>query len=135
MSATTILLILIILGLICAFFLKRDIDSQMAQMIKEYREAFPGGCPICGFARYRHREHGKPFDPPHHKCPEAHRPIEERKINAPLTKPSALTVKEAQDKRVCRFCKLEDTQGPGLPFVLNFGKEYSHKACLQENTY
>ncbi len=38
-----------------------------------------------------------------------------------------LTVREAQLCNVCRICR----QGPGAPFVLNYGKEFAHPGCLE----
>ena len=44
-----------------------------------------------------------------------------------------LTVAEAQRRRVCRICKLNDNPAPGNPLVLNYGDEYAHEQCLKRN--
>jgi hypothetical protein len=44
-----------------------------------------------------------------------------------------LSLEEAKEQRVCRFCrrseKLNDLP-TDRPFVFNFGKEYAHRACI-----
>jgi hypothetical protein len=45
-----------------------------------------------------------------------------------------LTVAEAQRRRVCRICKLNDDPPPGNPLVLNYGEEYAHEHCLNRLT-
>lgn len=42
----------------------------------------------------------------------------------------ARTVREAQVAGVCRICGLKDRDGPGMPFILNFGREHAHEKCL-----
>jgi hypothetical protein len=44
-----------------------------------------------------------------------------------------LTVAEAQRRRVCRICKLNDNPAPGNPLVLNYGEEYAHEQCLKRH--
>lgn len=41
------------------------------------------------------------------------------------------TLKQAKRMRVCRVCGDGETDGPGLPFVYNYGKEYAHQKCLK----
>lgn len=135
MITAIVVLSLIVLALSAILYMRMVADQEVSRLLIEYKRSFPNACPVCGFFRYAHREFGKPFDPPPHDCAEAHRPLEERMINAPLMKSSALTIEEAQERRVCRFCELGDTEGPGLPFSFNFGNEYAHKKCVQENMF
>jgi hypothetical protein len=44
-----------------------------------------------------------------------------------------LTVAEAQRRRVCRICKLNNNPAPGNPLVLNYGDEYAHEQCLKRH--
>lgn len=44
--------------------------------------------------------------------------------------PRSLTVEEAQRLRVCRICR----KPMSAPFLLNFGKEFAHEACLESNS-
>lgn len=47
-------------------------------------------------------------------------------------RPNWLTVKEAQEKRVCRICQVDDRPyPPHNPFILNYGEEYAHLQCLE----
>jgi hypothetical protein len=41
----------------------------------------------------------------------------------------ALSIKEAQEQKVCRYCLGPDTE---RPFTLNFGREYAHKRCAPQ---
>lgn len=41
-------------------------------------------------------------------------------------------VKQAQILKVCRFCgEDDDAHGPGNPFIMNYGEEYAHQACME----
>lgn len=125
--------VVIALALILRHLENKWTASMVAQTLIEAKRAFPDSCPICGFFRFGHREYGAPFDPPEHDCCEDWRPLEDRMSHAVLLRPSALTLEEAKERRVCRFCELGMEEGPGMPFLLNFGKEFCHKKCREDN--
>ena len=43
-----------------------------------------------------------------------------------------LSVAEAKRLLICRFCLQKEGEGPGYPFVYEYGGEYAHLACLKE---
>lgn len=114
-------------------YLKKTSKSAIERLLEDYQRSFPNGCPVCGYARFGLREFGIPFNPDPHDCPEAHRDHHERELYPVMHNPSALTIEEAKEKKLCRFCELGQMDGPGLPFHFNFGREYAHEACLKEN--
>jgi len=53
--------------------------------------------------------------------------IKEEEKNKPLT------VKEARKLNICRFCRENsNAKGPDNPLVLNYGKEFAHRKCIDK---
>lgn len=43
-----------------------------------------------------------------------------------------MSLKEAQERGVCRICGMPQQAGPGFPFLTDFGKEFAHEKCLKD---
>lgn len=43
-----------------------------------------------------------------------------------------LDLEIAKDLQICRICKKDMNCSPNGLFVLNFGKEFVHKSCLEK---